>query len=238
MRRQIGFVIVLGLVCGGVFRIAAAAEPKQLRGKWETAFQAKRVAGIRPLPEKSLVKSLTELDLQGAIIDPNHLGPFAINGDFGLNDGALAPIAGINTGVELVPELDQFELEANILAEGLGGWFWLVGWRDGHGYVIYNVTLKKSGSPWLLGEFRGGVGVAETFREFNRLEWKGPQPLRLSVIEGKLNLSVGDARLARDVELPNYHPGAIVMGTYNTQYGPRPVRVQSVRTRTVELKAP
>jgi hypothetical protein len=239
-------VVVLSVTIGLVHGLttppgtmATAAEPKFERGKWQVAFQSKKLPGVRPLPEESLVKSLVQLDLQGSHTkDPYHLGAYAINGDFGLHGGLLTRIAGKNAAVQLAEQLDEFELEAGIQAESLGGWFWLIGWHDGHGYVLYNVTLKTSGSPWLLAEFRGGNGIAETLREINRLEWKGSQGFQLSVVQQKLNVMVGDARIARDIELPNYHPGAVIVGTYDTPYGPRELSLQGVRHRTVKVIEP
>lgn len=219
------------------FAGSLGAEPKITKGKWEVLYQAKKSSGVKPLPKTSGLTNLTELKLSGSMKqDRFHLGEFAINGEFGLGEGLLTRTTGRSAAVELVSDVGDFELEGQINAESLGGWFWLIGWKDGHGYGIYNVTLKTSGSPWFLSEFRGGVGIAETHQEINRYEWRGMEPLRLSVIENRLNLQVGTALLARELELPSYHAGAIILGTYDTPYGPRDLRIQSVRYRKVVVK--
>ncbi|MDX1965907.1 MAG: hypothetical protein SFV23_01940 [Planctomycetaceae bacterium] len=190
---------------------------------------------MKPLPKTSGLSNLTELKLTGSMKrDRFHLGEIAVNGEFGIDQGLLSRTAGRCAAVQLVSEIGDFELEGQINAESLGGWFWLIGWKDGHGYGIYNVTLKTSGSPWFLSEFRGGVGIAETHQEINRYEWRGMESLRLSVIENRLSLQVGTASLARELELPGYHAGAIILGTYDTPYGPRNIRVQGLRYRKVD----
>lgn len=229
-----GMLLMVVLTTAGS---VSAAEPKLVRGKWTTVFTAKRAPGEKPLPEKGPLTSITQLDLEGVKrADPFHLGKFAINGEFGLKDGWLTRTSGRNAAVELVPEVGDFELEAVVNAESRGGWFCLLGWKEDHGYGIYNVTYKTSGSPWLIQEFRGEAGIEESLEELNHFEWRGQQVLRMSVIDTKLNLFVGTAQLARDVDLPNYHPGAIRLGTYDTPYGPRELKIQSVRYRTVTLK--
>lgn len=216
-----------------------AAEPVVTRGKWDVVFQSRRTPAPLPLPDEGPLRPVKQLNLKGALhTDPNHLGLYAINGEFGINGGVLQRVSGNNTAVQLTDAAEDFELEASVNAEGLGGWFWLLGWKDGHGYCVYNVTLKTSGSPWLCGEFRGDNGISETLREFNRLAWKGTQPFKLSVVQSQLTLQVGAATLAKDLELPNYHPGALIVGTYDTQYGPRSPKFQSIRIRPITIKSP
>lgn len=220
--------------------IDASAQPKTGKppARWQVLHLASKAPrrGIHPLDDKSTLKSLPELNLIGP--SPGHpflLGNFAINGRFGIQDAALTRTEGLNAAIQLA-EVEDFELEGLVNAEGLGGWFWLFGFADGHGYMVYNVTMKTSGSPWQLCEFRGNKAIEETHREINRLEWKGMQPLILSVKEKKLSLKVGSVRLADGIELENFHKGQLILGTYDTEYGALPVRVGSLRVR--EIKAP
>lgn len=237
LRMSAGMAFVVGYSL--MVSVGDAAEPVVSRGKWDVLFQSRRSPAPLPLPEDGPLRPVKQLNLKGALhTDPNHLGLFAINGEFGINGGVLQRASGNNTAVQLTEDTGDFELEANVNAEGLGGWFWLLGWKDGHGYCVYNVTLKTSGSPWLISEFRGENGIPETLREFNRLAWKGTQPLKLSVMQSKLTLQVGAATLAKDLELPNYHPGALIVGTYDTQYGPRSPKFQSIRLRPLTIKSP
>ncbi len=230
-----GFVAAIVSVlclCTGTL---SAADLKITRGKWETLFQARRQVGQQPLPENSPVKNLLKLDLKGADTDPFHLGPFVINGEFSTENGLLTRTGGRNAAVELVSDVEGFELEGRIAAAGTGGWFWLLGWDQGHGYALYNPTLRTSGSPWIISEFRGDQGIKSTIVEINRWEWREPETLKMSVIDSRLNLAVGTSIIARDVELVNYHNGSLMMGRYDTPYGPRTVQVQSLRFRRVTV---
>lgn len=212
--------------------LAAADKPSASKTAWQVLYSPRRTAGVAPLPEQGPLKSLTALELKGAPkTDPFHLGHFNINGEFAVAQGFVQRASGKNAAVQIAQDVGDFELEAGLQAEGLGGWFLLLGWRDAHGYAVYHTATKKSGCPWCVAELRGGTILEDTLQEFNRYEWKGVQPLRLAVAESKLQLQLGNARLARDLELPNYHAGDIVLGTYDTPYGPRDVRIQSVKLR-------
>lgn len=233
-------LLLCAAIHAGLFGHHAAAQPKtgKTAAKWQVLHLASKAPrrGIHPLDEKSPVVGLTELNLTGP--NPGHpflLGHFAINGRFGIQDAALSRTEGFNAAVKLA-DVEDFELEGLVNAEGLGGWFWLLGFENGHGYMIYNVTMKTSGSPWQFCEFRGHKAIVETHREINRLEWKGVQPLLLSVKEQELALRVGTARLAEGIELENYHKGQLIVGTYDTEYGALPVRLHSLRIRAADPK--
>lgn len=207
------------------------------RDKWQILYTGRPTKTAKkplPLAEGSLLELVDEFSLKApADTDPYWLGTFTVNGSFGRAEGYLQRTEGKNALIKL-GEAEHFELEGKLLAEGLGGWFLLIGWNDGHGYAVSNVTLKKSGSPWHVAEYRGATLLRETLVEVNRYEWKGTLPLRLSVLGGKLNLTVDDARLAKELALDNYHGGAVYLGTYDTPYGPRDVKVQSLRMRTCQ----
>lgn len=237
-QKVVGYLLVVcGVIAVAAANASAADEVVVTREKWEVLFQAKRKAGQSPLPETLAIKNLADLKLTGGYRqDPFHLGKYAINGEFGINQGLLSRIAGNNAAIELASDLEDFELEALMQANGLGGWYWLFGWNDGHGYAVYNPTLKTSGSPWIISEFRGAIGIADTVKELNRWEWKGPQTLRLSVVASKLNLQVGNVSLARDVAVPNFHKGSLIVGSYDTPYGPRQLQFQNIKLRRVTVK--
>lgn len=224
--------------------VSVSAQPKSggkagksAAAKWQVLHLASKVPrrGIHPLDDKSTLQNLAQLDLVGPKPgDPYILGNFAINGRFGIQDATLTRTEGLNAAIQLA-EVEDFELEGLVNAEGLGGWFWLLGFADGHGYMLYNVTLKVSGSPWHFCELRGHKAIEDTHREINRYQWKGTQPLVLSVQQGKLSLKVGTVRLADGIELENYHKGQLILGTYDTRYGASPVAIHSLRLR--ETKA-
>jgi hypothetical protein len=219
-------LVVAGLIV--TWCLPALAAPP----KWETLFVAKpSKAGIKPLPENGPLQSLTMFNLTAEGADPFHLGQFAVNGDFGLNNGVLQRTAGKNAIVRFAKDVGDFELEAMIQADGPGGWFWLLGHRDGHAYAVEHHSTNKSGHRWIISEFLRSTLDLDSEVEINRLEWKGTLPLRMSVRDKKLNLQVGDARLARDHALPNYSPGDLLLGTHDTQYGARDVRVFNLRLR-------
>jgi hypothetical protein len=184
-----------------------------------------------PLGEDSPLESLIEFELTGIpTADRFQLRSVKSDGKWGSKNRWLVRMDGKNSAVRLAHG-EAFEMEGVFKADGPGGWFILLGWEDGHGYGIYNVTLKQSGSVWFLTEFRDATAIEETHREASRFVWKGNQPLNIQVSEQKLTLKVGREKVLDEVELPNYHAGDVILGTYDTPYGPKAVAVQSLRIR-------
>ena len=167
--------------------------------------------------------------------DPSRLGKFQTNGKWALRAGHLVRTGGDNAAL-VIASADDFELQGLVDADGLGGWFVLLGWHKGTGYALYNVTLKTSGSPWILAEFKDGKPLADEQREINRHKWKGTQPMWLNVVDQKLSLKVGKQTIVNEHDLPNYQPGRLMIGTYHTQYGAKNVRIQTLRIRVPPKK--
>lgn len=190
-----------------------------------------RARGRAKLSKRAAVENLSDFKFTGPRPgDPFLLGDVEVDGEWGLVDGVLQRTGGKATALRL-GRVGDFEMEGILEAEGTGGWYFLVGMDKGHGYAVYNVTTRSSGSPWLTCEFRNKKGIDSTHREFVRHEWKGREAFRMSIIDKKLSVQVGRTKLTDDVELPNYHEGDLILGTYDTKYGPKPVKIRSLRIR-------
>jgi hypothetical protein len=205
---------------------------KALSKKWTVLHQpGKAKPNVAPLPKNSTLEVLKDFELQGPRPgDPFLFGNFKSQGEWGLVNGTLKPLDGKHTACKLA-RADSFELEGVINAEGLGGWFFLLGWDKDNGYMIYNVNLRVSGSPWLVVEFREAKGIEETHREFHRYEWKGDQPFSMTLEGKELSIIAGREVVAQKLPLPNYRAGDVIVGTYDTRYGPKPLAIQSLRIR-------
>ncbi len=204
-------------------------------GKWQYLFRASSKAiGTKPLPPKSKIQPLKDFVITGVYEkDVNRLNHVICDGQWGTSRGVLRQISGRAAAIKLGHE-KNFELEAGVDATGIGGWFLLFGYDDGHGYGIYNVTLKTSGSPWFITEFRNKKGVAGSDYEIGRYESRGKEALKLRVIGNKVSMSIGNRLLLDEVELASVHDGDIILGTYDTQYGPKPVKIYGIRLRSVK----
>lgn len=207
-------------------------QPATLTSKWTMLHRPRGTKKeVAPIPKSSPLEVLNQLELTvPAGSDPFHFGNFKSQGEWGVVRGVLKPVSARNTACKLARG-ENFELEGMLNVEGLGGWFVLLGWDNGHGYMIYNVTLRTSGSPWIVAEFRGSKRLNETHREFYRFAWQGVQPLRMIVDNKKLSLRIGPEVVAHELPLPNYHQGDIIVGTYNTPYGPKPLQIYALRIR-------
>jgi hypothetical protein len=215
-----------------------AADPEaeafkvSLTDKWSVLVNPVRPrAGVVELGKKSPIQNVGEFTFTGPMVGhPFGLGDFAADGRWALVDGVAHPVEGKNALIHLTGA-DQFELEGIIHQEKIGGWLLLLGWNQGHGYSLSNVTLKESGSPWFISEYRGGKAIESTNNEVKQFEWKGDQPLRMLVQEKKLTVVVGKTAIVEDYPLENYSAGDLFLGTYDTRYGPKPIAVKSLRVR-------
>lgn len=187
-------------------------------------------------PVKSLKQSPVEF-LEGFEITGAHAKhPFRLNevicdGEWGLVKGALQQTSGRSAALKL-GTAEDFELELGLNAEGEGGWFLLFGFNDGKGFGIYNVNMRTSGSPWFLTEFVRNQGIEETDHEFARYVCRGNEPVSVKVINGQLSLQVSRRVLLDQEELPGYAGGDLILGTYDTNYGPKPLKIFGIRMRT------
>lgn len=189
-----------------------------------------------PLPEDSLLRPVQDLKLRGPHVGhPFLLGDFETNGSWHIVDRELLRTGGENALLEL-PEVENFEVEGSFASERLGGMLFLLGWTPDHsGYVLYNPTMKTkaSGSPWHLCRFEKGQLVEGEDREVARYEWDGVKSIKWSINQAQLSLTIGTKRLLKELPLPNYQPGKVMFGTYNTRYGPKLLRVRSLRIREI-----
>lgn len=191
---------------------------------------------VQPLDQKHKLVPLDELSLTGP--NPGHpfvLGNFRADARWGIVEGGVQVVGGKNGALELARG-EQLELEGRIAQTGLGGWFLLLGWEQDRGYCISNVVMKDaaSGAPWFLTEFRGGKAIDGAHTEFPKFEWTGDQPFRLMIKDQELSLSVGPKAVFERQRLENYQSGAVILGVYDTRYGPRMLRLISLRGRSLD----
>lgn len=228
--------VTFGIIAWSLCAAAAIAdEPAELSSRWTILLRPGRAAPQpRPLPANGPIRPLTELQFTGP--KPAHpfvLGNFAADGQFGVVNGGIELVEGRNAALRLVEGARDFELEGRIAMKDYGGWFLLLGWNEehGNGYVVHHCTMKESGAPWFITEMRGHSAVEETTQELKQLEWKRMQDVRVEVRNSLLTFQLGPTKVLDGEMLPNYQPGAIVFGVYDTKYGPRPVHLESLRIR-------
>jgi hypothetical protein len=110
-----------------------AAEPMPITPgkKWTVLHQtpAKATNLIVRLPEKGPLFPLNDLELTGPRKDPVLLSEFKSEAEWGADRSGLFVTKGKDAAL-LLAEAEDFELEGTMQAEGLGGWFFVVGWKD------------------------------------------------------------------------------------------------------------
>ena len=206
--------------------------------KWSILVNPARPRpGIVEFTEKSPIQNVPEFKLLGPSVGhPFCLGDFIVDGKWATVQGAVQVTEGKNALLSLATA-DQFELEGVINQEGIGGWLMLLGWNQGHGFSLSNVTLKDSGAPWFVCEYRAAEAIVVTNNEVKQFQWKGDQPFRMIVKDKLLSVMVGATAVVKEYPLDNYTAGQIYLGTYDTKYGPRPVKIRSLRIRAAAEKS-
>lgn len=202
---------------------------------WEYLHRAgRRARGRRPLPANSRIEPLDDLRFTGPA--PGHpfvLGNYVADGTWGVVNGGIQLVDGYNAAFRLATARD-FELEGTIDMREYGGWFLLIGWRDGRGYSISNVTMRESGSPWFITEYRGDAAIPEAHEEIIQHEWRREQEFTVTVKENLLTFTLGRLDVLDEQALPNYDGGDVIFGVYDTRYGPRPVSIRVLRIRSLD----
>jgi hypothetical protein len=207
--------------------------------KWTVLVNPVRPrAGVVSISPKAPIRNLEKFEFQGPQTGhPFCLGDYVEDGQFSMVNGAATVVEGKNALLSLGVAHD-FELEGILDLDGLGGWLMLLGWHAGHGYSLSNVTLKDSGSPWFVCEYRGNEAIVPTNNEIRQLAWTGAKPFRMGVKEGQLTVQVDKVFVVENYPLENYSAGELMIGTYDTRYGPRPLKIQSLRIRSPSVPKP
>lgn len=205
--------------------------------KWTVLVNPARPRpGVVEFTEKSPIQNVADFKLVGPSVGhPFCLGDFIVDGKWASVQGTVQVTEGKNALLSLATA-DQFEMEGVINQEGLGGWLVLLGWNQGHGFSLSNVTLKDSGAPWFVCEYRAAEAIVLTNNEVKQYLWKGDQPFHMIVKNKLLSVTVGKTPIVEEYPLDNYTAGQIYFGTYDTKYGPRPVKIRSLRIRAIEEK--
>lgn len=204
-------------------------------------FPSRKFAPAKTERGQQLEPLRTDLRFTGP--EPAHpflLGEFRTESGWQLGDKQLIAPAGKAASL-LIATGDELGIEFELDASGKGGWFLTLGFSGGSGHILSNVATRKSGSPWLLCELSDGKAVPNTLRELTRHTWTGSQKLALTIKRNSRNEYHLDAQLANrsfleGILLQNYQPGDIYLATYNTQYGPMPLRVSSIRAKSLSVK--
>jgi len=208
----------------------------ELTSRWTMLHSPSRRRGAVPIPEDSLVQLLPELRFTGdSNKNPYLLGEFVADGEWQVVNGGLQLTKGKNAALRLANVVD-FDLEAKMTMRGLGGCFLIWGWGEekGSAYCLGNVQFKESSSPWHISEFSAGEVVEGSLDEIRHHAWKDTQTLKMTVKDKHVTLKIGTAPILEDEELVGYEGGEIIFGVYDNKYGPRPVRIESIRIRAVE----
>ena len=204
---------------------AAAAAPGEFSDRWQTLY---------PTPGQTPLEPAGGVTLVGPHEGhPFYLGSYAPGGEWRVDEGLLVP-AGADAMT--LGTAQSFEIEGVADASGTGGLIILVGYDGadgGRGFGLWNATMRTSGSPWELFRFEGGVAVEDSAVELPMLQWKGQQPFRLSVRDAKLTLQIGPQVVVSDHPLDGYEGGQIILGTYDTKYGPRRLKIKALRARSL-----
>jgi hypothetical protein len=210
-------------------------DPLSFDKKWRVIHHVPHPKpGMILLTPQMPVEELVDLEIHGPHPDhPFLMGEYKVDGLWHVNSGVIRRRTGKNLALK-VGYGENYDIEGVVSLDGLGGWFLLLGYEDGHGYCISNVNMKTaaSGSPFMMYEIRGNTGLVETDLEITRYVCQPNEQFFLTVKDKKVNLKLSKTVICKDFELPNYHAGSIVLGSYDTKYGPKDVRIHSLRGRT------
>jgi hypothetical protein len=211
----------------------------ELTRRWKTLLLLRSSRHkTKPIPADMPLQPVINMTFAGP--HPGHphlLGKYDADGRFILHQGYLQQESGKAALVQL-PKADSFDLEGIVNLKGEGSWLILLGWNaeTNSGYCLYQPQLRVSGGPFHICRIEKGKTVPKSDQEIANVDLNGEGALRIRVLEKALSLQVLDQAIARDYFLKNYQPGHIMIGTYNSRYGPKKLGIRSLRIRKVEKK--
>ncbi|QDT39022.1 hypothetical protein [Stratiformator vulcanicus] len=219
--------MVLGLVSALPMAGAADPDPLQLERRWTVIAPP---AGQKP--GQSPFESLTDFKFVGPNNDPNVIGEYKADGEWGLSGRVFQQTSGEAAAVKL-GRAEDFSLEAVANFDGTGGWFLMMGSDGEAGHVLSHSSLRQN-DYWRTYPLRGGradkFGVkthSDSFRP------RGDQPMWIIVKDGKLSLRIGETVVLREHELDGYAEGDIVLGSFKNQYGVKLLKFKALRVRAL-----
>jgi hypothetical protein len=205
-------------------------------------FPSRKLAPAKADRGEQLAELRADLRFRGP--EPTHpflLGEYRTAAGWDLIEKRLVAPAAEPASLRIATA-DEFGLEAELEAAGNGGWFLALGWVGNSGWVLSNVTMRTSGSPWHICRVENGVADVATHKEVARTSWKGVQKLGLALTRNSRGEYRLDGQLAGKpfldgVALPGYSGGDVYLATYVTKYGPMPVKVNVLRAKSFASKA-
>jgi len=209
----------------------------ELTPRWKTLLLLRSPRHkSQPIPADMPMRAMINMTFEGPHPDhPHLLGKYDANGRFILHQGYLQQESGKAALVQL-PKADSFDLEGIVNLKGEGSWLILLGWNTetNSGYCLYQPQLRVSGGPFHICRIENGKTVPNSDRELANVDLNGEGALRIQVLEKDLSLQVLDKLIVRDYTLKDYQPGHILIGTYNSRYGPKKLGIRSLRIRKAE----
>ena len=173
---------------------------------------------------KLRAETVSPLRFEGPGGDRNIIGHYQPNGHWRIDPQGLLFSEDKQSAALSLGRHADFELRADLEADGLGGWFVLFGWTGQKGNLLYNITLQKT-SVWYLYEAENGKFVNRK-QGLSNYRWTGRQSFRMRVVERSLQVRVGEQLLTEQSELPASLSGEVYLGTADTQYGPMRLRIE------------
>ena len=236
--------LFIGIVCWSALALGpiwadepSAAVATKLTTKWLTLVAATKSPrpGVASLTPKHPLQNATDLKFTGPSVGHRFLlGRFANDGEWAISEGAVQLSKGTNSALRIA-RAEELELNGDLEWNELGGWFFLLNWNAGSGTALYNYATKQSGTGCFLCDFKDGQAVPDTNRRLKDYEWKRRHEFTLTIVDGELTLVVGPLTVCKKEKIVAQE-GDLLLGVYDTAYGPRKPKLYSLRIRAPEKK--
>jgi len=237
---KFGSQLIASLLCSSLFALPLAAE-EEVAGEAEAAAEEDRLeldrrwTVITPPQNddgEQPFESLPDLAFTGPNNDPNVIGEYEANGEWGVRSGVFQQVSGEGAAVRL-GKAEDFTIEGIANLDGTGGWFLLLGWDGEHGHVVSHSSLRQN-DYWRTYELKDGkANKFSVTTHSDSFRPRGEQPMWVIVKDGKLSLRVGQTVLLREHELNGYGEGDIILGSFKNQYGVKLIKFKALRLRAL-----
>ena len=156
----------------------------------------------------------------------------SVIGEMEIVDGALVTEDRETTAMVLQESIEDFELELVGDFRDRGDLFFLMGWdhESSSGVLLYTMGLVNAW-PWIVTRIEDAVEVGEYEKSGKHFRIRSEGTLKVKVQDKKIWLTFSDVKIAEGLDLPDYGPGALILGTAPNQYQGKAIRIDTIRLR-------
>ncbi len=160
------------------------------------------------------------------VSDRAEIAKFGTNGNFKFDD-VITLGDGEDASMLILDGQEDFDFYMNGNFSALGCTFFLIGWDQGNGYLLYNLRIR-SNCVWRLVYIQNFTAIEASRKNLSNYRPKGESKISIEVKDSELTCKADNESLATNLPLDLYKPGEVLFGITGNQYGPKKISISEI----------